>query len=138
MHEKIEQMEGHQTTSTDKFLTSIKHIKEVCSKYFQKYETDLEEQRIRMDSITKKYDDWSKVLLEPMTLNDARLFSVETRVAEEEDMRVKEYEYLRDLMKKLIYALEQINMVNLTKSGRDSLDVTGTSFLPNLMNAGKD
>lgn len=59
-----------------------------------------------MDVITKKYDDWSRVLLEPMSLNDARLFSVETRVTEEEEMRVKEYEYLRDLMKKLIYALE--------------------------------
>jgi hypothetical protein len=90
----------------DKFIISIKHIKEVCSKYFQKYETDLEEQKIRMDSIMKKYEDWSRILIEPMTLNDARLFSVETRVTEEEEIRVKEYEYLRDLMKKLIYALE--------------------------------
>ena len=92
-----------------------------------------------MDVITNKYDDWSRVLLEPMSLNDARLFSLETRVTEEEEMRVKEYEYLRDLMKKLIYALEQINTVNITRtSGRDSLNVTGASFLPNLMNAGKD
>jgi hypothetical protein len=41
------------------------------------------------------------------------LFAVESRVTEEEEMRVKEYEYMRDLMKKLIYALEQINMVNI-------------------------
>jgi hypothetical protein len=66
-----------------------------------------------MNSIQKKYDDWSRVLLEPMSVNDARLFAVESRVTEEEEMRVKEYEYMRDLMKKLIYALEQINMVNI-------------------------
>ena len=51
--------------------------------------------------------------MEPMSVNDARLFAVESRVTEEEEMRVKEYEYMRDLMKKLIYALEQINMVNI-------------------------
>lgn len=66
-----------------------------------------------MSDIQKKYDDWSRVLLEPMSVNDARLFAVESRVTEEEEMRVKEYEYMRDLMKKLIYALEQINMVNI-------------------------
>lgn len=98
---------------TEKFLKSIKNIKEVCSKYFERYECDLEEQKIRMDTIQKKYDDWSRVLLEPMSVNDARLFAVETRVTEEEEIRVKEYEYLKDIMKKLLYALEQLNMVNI-------------------------
>jgi hypothetical protein len=41
-----------------------------------------------------------------MTLNDARLYAVESRVTEEEEIRVKEYEYLRDVVKKLLYALE--------------------------------
>ena len=86
-----------------------------------------------MNSIQKKYDDWSRVLLEPMSVNDARLFAVESRVTEEEEMRVKEYEYMRDLMKKLIYALEQINMVNMEnkQSSKDE------QLLPNLINAGK-
>ena len=86
-----------------------------------------------MNSIQKKYDDWSRVLLEPMSVNDARLFAVESRVTEEEEMRVKEYEYMRDLMKKLIYALEQINMVNIEniQSSKDE------QLLPNLINAGK-
>ena len=77
-----------------------------------------------------------------MTLNDARLFAVESRITEEEEMRVKEYEYIRDLMKKLIYALEQINMVNIEKqkmasTSRDGLDESG-NLLPNLISAGKD
>ena len=103
---------------------------------------DLEEQKIRMDLIQKKYDDWSRVLLEPMTVNDARLFSIESRLTEEEEMRVKEYEYIRDLMKKLIYALEQLNMVNIgnKKLGpdKDSLYDNSANMLPNLINAGKD
>lgn len=57
-----------------------------------------------------KYNDWSKVLIEPTSLNDARLFSLESRVHEEEEIRIKEYEFLRDLMKKLIYSFEQSNI----------------------------
>ena len=45
-------------------------------------------------------------MIEPQSLNDARLFSIESRVTEEEEMRIKEYEFIRDLMKKLVYALE--------------------------------
>jgi len=103
---------------------------------------DLEEQKIRMDLIQKKYDDWSRVLLEPMTVNDARLFSIESRLTEEEEMRVKEYEYIRDLMKKLIYALEQLNIVNIENKklgpDKDSLYDNSANTLPNLINAGKD
>ena len=57
-----------------------------------------------------KYQDWSKVLIEPSSMNDARLFSVESRIHEEEEIRLKEYEFLRDLMKKLIYSFEQNNL----------------------------
>jgi hypothetical protein len=53
-----------------------------------------------------KYNDWSKVLIEPASMNDARLFSLESRVHEEEEIRIKEYDFLRDLIKKLIYSLE--------------------------------
>ena len=53
-----------------------------------------------------KYQDWSKVLIEPASLNDARLFSLESRMHEEEEIRVREYEFMRALVKKLIYSLE--------------------------------
>lgn len=49
-------------------------------------------------------------MIEPLGLSEARLFSMESRLNEEEEMRIKEYEYLRDLMKKLLYSLEQVNM----------------------------
>lgn len=55
----------------------------------------------------EQYENWSKVLIEPSSLNDARLFMLETRIHQEEDIRVKEYEFLRDLIKKFIYSVEQ-------------------------------
>jgi len=39
-------------------------------------------------------------------MNDARIYSIESRLHEEEEVRIREYEYLRDLIKKLIYSLE--------------------------------
>jgi hypothetical protein len=52
-----------------------------------------------------KYENWSKVLIEPSSLNDARLYSLETRIHQEEDSRVKEVENLKDVFKKLIYSM---------------------------------
>ena len=34
-------------------------------------------------------------------------------------MRIREYEYLRDLMKKLMYSLEQVNMQQIERKGLD-------------------
>lgn len=42
----------------------------------------------------KKYENWSKVLIEPSSLNDARLFALEARVLEEEDVRIKEISFI--------------------------------------------
>ena len=36
-------------------------------------------------------------------------------------MRIREYEYLRDLMKKLLYSLEQVNMQQIDQKGLDAL-----------------
>lgn len=61
----------------------------------------------------EKYQDWSRILIEPASMNDARLFSLESRMHEEEEIRIKEYEFLRDLLKKLIYSLEKNSVGSL-------------------------
>lgn len=66
-----------------------------------------------MKVMNHKYADWSKVLIEPTSLNEARLFALETRIHEEEEIRIKEQEYMRDVIKKLIFSLEQTNLSNM-------------------------
>lgn len=108
----------------EKLNAAIKKIKGVCSDYFLQYEGDLEEMRIRTHVLENKYADWSKVLIEPASINDARLFAAEARLQEEEDMRIKEYTFLRDLMRKLIYSFEQTSIDRLEhgpKLGDESL-----------------
>ena len=47
------------------------------------------------------------MLIEPAAMNDARLFTLESRIHNEENARCREYEYLRDFLKKMVYTFEQ-------------------------------
>lgn len=42
-----------------------------------------------------------------------RVFSLETRIQSEEEVRIKEYDFMKDLMRKLIYSLEQLSLQHL-------------------------
>lgn len=129
----------------------------VCCKYFEKYDIELDTVQIKAQNVMDKYQDWSKVLIEPATMNDARLFSLESRMHEEEEIRIKEYEFVRDLLKKLIYSLEKTSadgiMGSVGLAANKSTDMFGggnnssspiqkasiqsksqTPMLPNLLN----
>ena len=110
VNKSVDYLKKEAATLQERFLSNTKKIKQVCSNYFGKYEIDLEELKIKIDNLQNKYKDWQRILIEPSTLNEARLYSVETRLTEEEEMRIREYEYVRDLLKKLLYSLEQVNM----------------------------
>ena len=49
---------------------------------------------------------WIDKLIKPQELNQARLFSVDTRIKEGELTRMKDVQFMRDTFKKLIYAIE--------------------------------
>ena len=104
--ENIEDMIEERRTTLAKYEKQFGQIKLVCCKYFEKYDIELEAVKLKAKSVMDKYQDWSKVLIEPASLNDARLYSLESRLHEEEEIRIKEYDFLKDLCKKLIYSLE--------------------------------
>ena len=90
MTSNVEFMRDLTTNSATNLTASLKQIKQVCSNYFQHYELDLEELRLRTGTLENKYKGWSKVLIEPQTMNDARVFALEARMEGEEEARVKE------------------------------------------------
>jgi hypothetical protein len=113
MTSNVEKMMEVTQNSTTNLAASLKQIKQVCSNYFQHYELDLEELRLRTGSLENKYKDWSKVLIEPATMNDARVFALESRMEREEEVRIEEFEFMRDLIRKLVYSLEQLSLQHL-------------------------
>lgn len=38
-----------------------------------------------------QYENWSKVLIEPQSMNDAKLIGIEHRMNAEEELRMKEF-----------------------------------------------
>lgn len=46
-------------------------------------------------------------------MNDARLFSIESRISQDEDLRTKEFDFVKELIKKLVYSLEQLSVQSL-------------------------
>jgi hypothetical protein len=43
-------------------------------------------------------------------MNDARVFALESRMEKEEEVRIYEYDFIKDLIKKLVYSLEQLSI----------------------------
>jgi hypothetical protein len=53
----------------------------------------------------------------------------------EEDTRIKEFEFMRDLTRKLVYSLEQLSLQHLD---RQESSIAGDSTLPSLMNGAQN
>ena len=47
------------------------------------------------------------MLIKPQELNQARLYTIESRIKENEDLKLAEVNFLKETLKKLIYAIEQ-------------------------------
>lgn len=105
--ENVNEMVTERKQALKKYEKMFSQIKMVCCKYFDKYDTELETIKIKTNNMMEKYQDWSKVLIEPSSLNDARLFSLEARIHQEEEIRIKEFDFMKDTLKKLIYSFEQ-------------------------------
>lgn len=60
-----------------------------------------------MKELEKTIEEFAKLLVKPQEVNQARLFAIETRMKETEDFRLKEISFIKDVFKKLIFALEQ-------------------------------
>ena len=101
-----EELHQKRVEVNSKYAKKFTKIKDVIAKYFEKYDMDLEECKINMKVLNQKYADWSKILIEPTSFNEARLYAVETRLHEEEEIRLKEQEFMREMLKKLIFSLE--------------------------------
>ena len=67
----------------------------------------------KCDVIKDSFEHWAKKVLGPSPINEARIFSMETRMKEGEDERIKEIAKVKDTIKKLIFALEQYNIQNM-------------------------
>ena len=100
----------HQEDMQSRYNQKLAKIKDVCAQYFSKYEKHLLHQAEMVKQLEVRQEDWVNKLIKPQEVNQARLFSVDTRIKEGELMRLKDHQFIRDTFKKLIYAIEQNSM----------------------------
>ena len=133
MTTNVEKMREITANSATNLTSSLKQIKTVCSNYFQHFELDVEELRLRAGTLENKYKDWSKVLIEPATMNDARVFALESRMEAEEETRIREHDFMKDIVRKLVYSLEQLSLQHMDQKIEDA-HKKEVSILPTLLN----
>ena len=61
----------------------------------------------QVKELEEKQEEWIERLIKPQELNQARLFSIDSRIKEGEQQRAKDQQFQRDVLKKFIYAVEQ-------------------------------
>ena len=99
-------IEAERIKSLDKNHKQISDFKDASINYFLKYDERILTVEAQSESMMKKYEHWSKVLIEPSSMNHARLHSLETRISQEENSRLAEVNIIKDYFRKLIYSIE--------------------------------
>ena len=97
---------AHRETLQEKYDEKLDKIKDVCAQYFSKYEKHLMNQQEIVKGLEKRQEDWITTIIKPQELNQARLFSIDTRLKEAEMLRSEDNQFYKDTLKKLIFALE--------------------------------
>lgn len=111
--------------------SQIIKIKDICTKYFEKNDEALQVMQDKVKIVDSTFDDFMNNVVKPQQLGEARLFAVETRLKEEEDLRIVELSHMKDIVKKLIFAIEQANLTAKDTSSTTNLD--SGAPLPNLL-----
>jgi len=81
---------SHRETLQEKYDEKLDKIKDVCAQYFSKYEKHLMNQQEIVKGLEKRQEDWINTLIKPQELNQARLFSIDTRIKEADILRTED------------------------------------------------
>lgn len=116
--------------------TQVIKIKDICTKYFEKNDDCMKIMQDKVKVVDTTFNEFLNNIIKPQKFSEARIFTVETRLKEEEDLRILEVSHIKDVIKKLIFAIEQANLTARDSSSAINIDIPQP--LPNLLhkNAG--
>jgi hypothetical protein len=102
---------------------SISNIKNSWASFFDKYDKALSYMQRRFDNINETFTNYEKNTFQPVQVREARLHYIESQLKEQEKTIETEHEFFKDIMKKLLFALESSVLVN----GLDHINLTKRS-----------
>ena len=66
-----------------------------------------------LKKIRTEFDKWVSTVMEPAHISEARIFTVEARVKEEEAARLDQLHFVKDVLRKMLFTLEQAQISGL-------------------------
>ena len=96
----------------------VSKIKDIWATYFDKYDSVNLAVEKQFEDVNNTFVEWKEKVLKPLNMSEARLFTVEVSLKEIEDKIFKNFAHSKDILKKLVFALEQENI-----SCKESIEV---------------
>ena len=122
--EVFEKVKDELVEKTDNILKknkkSISNIKNTCATFFDKYDQALQFMQRRFDNINQTFSDYEQNTIQPVQVREARLHYIESQLKEQESSREIEFDHLKELIMKLLTALEQSVFI----SGTDCIAIS--------------
>lgn len=95
-----------------KLINKVSKVKDIWATYFEKYDSVNLSNEKKFEKVNNTFIEWKEIVIKPLNNSEARLFAAETRLKETEDLMIKTFAHNREVMKKLVFALEQENISN--------------------------
>jgi hypothetical protein len=111
-----QELEGRLAEALEVTHQKVSKVKDIWAGYFEKYDqVNLTNER-RFEKVNKTFQEWRDTVMKPLNNSEARLYAVETRLKQTENKMFQTFSHSRDVLKKLVFALEQESI-----SQRDTL-----------------
>ena len=80
---------AHRETLQQAYDVKLDQVKDVCSSFFAQYESAIAQTQTQLRKIERAHQQWSDKLLKPFADSQAKMFGMETRFQETEQLRVQ-------------------------------------------------
>eukprot|EP01022_Parablepharisma_sp_SALTPOND_P033014 TRINITY_DN88047_c0_g1_i1.p1 TRINITY_DN88047_c0_g1~~TRINITY_DN88047_c0_g1_i1.p1 ORF type:complete len:710 (+),score=109.84 TRINITY_DN88047_c0_g1_i1:600-2729(+) len=104
--------------------TDSKETKTEVYKKLDENDKEIKSLLQKMDSVTNSLEEWALKVIKPAQSNEVKIFTLESRLREEEDQRMAESGKNKNYLKKIIYALEQYGLGLVDKENAEMHDKT--------------
>ena len=78
--------------------SQIIKIKDIWTKYFEKNDDVMKTMQDKVKIVDSTFSEFLNNVIKPQQFSEARLFTVETRLKEEEDLRILEVSHIKDVI----------------------------------------
>lgn len=97
-------------------------IKDICTEYFSQHEENVREIQGKVTGVTKAFDEWKMYVMNPQSINEARIHSLDVKWDEIEVQVNHNFSLIYNIVKKLLFSLQKQVLTHSNTFTFDTLD----------------